>query len=185
VTLPDAVQLPRLYCAWHSERWNTREDALMDVCTDILNEGKNSRLYRSLVIEQQIAQTVVAYQHGLEQTGRTVLQITPQPGHSLDEVNSSAMAVLDQFLAEGPTEHEVQKSVNIKKSHHVHGLAGMLQRADGLASCHTVGGSARLLLAYLERFEGITPTEVRECAARIFRQPPVVLSVVPNGKGAA
>jgi len=23
VTLPDAVQLPRLYCAWHSDRWNT------------------------------------------------------------------------------------------------------------------------------------------------------------------
>jgi len=113
----------------------------MDVCTDILNEGKNSRLYRSLVIEQQIAQSVIAYQHGLEQTGRTVLQITPQPGHSLDEVHLSAMSIIDQL---SPKVHGTRGA---KVSEHEEvaprsRARRMLQRADGLASCHTLGGSA-------------------------------------------
>ncbi len=64
--LPDNVHLPRLYLAWHSAPWHTQEDAVLDVLTDVLSAGKNSRLYRALVLEQQIAQSVIAYQHGLE-----------------------------------------------------------------------------------------------------------------------
>ncbi len=185
VTLRDTVQLPRLYCAWHSAPWNTRDDALLDVCTDVLNAGKNSRLHRALVIEQRIAQSVLVYQNGLEQTGRTIVQITPLPAHSLEEVHTAALAVIEELLLEGPTEHEVEKSLNMKTSHHIHGLTSMLQRADGLALCHTLGGSARLLLSYLDRFAGITPAEVQECAVRVYRQPGVTLSVLPGRKETA
>lgn len=180
VTLPDTVQLPRLYCAWHSAPWNTREDAALDVFTDILSAGKNSRLHRSLVVEQRRAQSVIAYQHGLEASGRTVLQITPQPGHTLEELHAAAHFVIEELLIAGPTEREIQKSINMKSSQHIHGLTGMLQRASGLATHHTLGGSARQLLNFLDRFDGITPQEVRECAVRVIRKPDVRLSVVPR-----
>jgi zinc protease len=183
IELPDAVQLPRLYLAWHGAPWNTREDVLLDVFTDILSAGKNSRLYRALVLEQQCAQSVFAYHHGLERTGRLVFQITPRTGHTVDGVQAAAMAVVDEFLAHGPTEHEVQKSINMNLSQHVHGLSGMLHRADAMATFHTLGGSARLLLTYPDRFLGITPRDVQECAARVLSRPCVTLTVVPRKDG--
>jgi predicted Zn-dependent peptidase len=93
------------------------------------------------------------------------------------------MAVVEEFLAHGPTDHEVQKSINMNLSQHVHGLSGMLHRADAMASFHTLGGSARLLLTYPDRFLGITPHDVQECAARILSRPCVTLTVVPRKDG--
>lgn len=183
--LPDTVQLPRLYLAWHGFPWNTREDALLDVFTDVLTSGKNARLYRTLVMEQQIAQSVIAYHHGLEQTGRLVIQITPRPGVTLADVRAAAQRVIDGLLTHGPTPHEVERSVTMNLSQHIHGLSGMLHRADAMAAYHTLGGSAGLLLTYPERFAGITPEEVRTCAAAVLGKPGVALSVIPRKDGDA
>ena len=136
VEMPDAVQLPRLYLAWHGAPWNTREDILLDVFTDILSSGKNSRLYRSLVVDQQCAQSVITYHHGLERTGRLVIQITPRTGHTIDDVRASAMAVVHEILAHGPEQREVEKSITMNLSQHIHGLSGMLHRADAVSYTH-------------------------------------------------
>ena len=75
----DRVQLPRLYLTWPGPPLNTREDAVMDVLTDILSVGKNSRLYKALVYEQQIAQSAYAYQNGAEIAGETAVSSPPDP----------------------------------------------------------------------------------------------------------
>ena len=185
IELPDAVQLPRLYMAWHGAPWNTREDILLDVFTDVLSSGKNSRLYRSLVVDQQCAQSVITYHHGLERTGRLVIQITPRTGHTIDDVRASALAVVHEILAHGPEQREVEKSITMNLSQHIHGLSGMLHRADAMATYHTLGGSAQLLNTYPERYLGITPEEVRLCADRVLAHPAVTLTVVPQKDGRA
>ncbi|CAG0999029.1 partial zinc protease, partial [Anaerolineae bacterium] len=185
ITLPDAVQLPRLYIAWHGAPWNTREDILLDVFTDVLSSGKNSRLYRSLVVDQQCAQSVITYHHGLERTGRLVMQITPRTGHTIGEVRDATMAVVQDVLTHGPDPGEVEKSIMMNLSQHIHGLSSMLHRADAMATYHTLGGSAGLLNTYPDRYQGITPEEVRACAARVLAPPSVTLTVVPHKDGRA
>src|SRR5207342_1706599 len=61
-TVGDQVQLPRLYLAWLTPRHLAPGDATLDVLADILAGGKNSRLYKRLVYDMQIAQDVSAFQ---------------------------------------------------------------------------------------------------------------------------
>jgi predicted Zn-dependent peptidase len=63
-TLPDRVQLPRLYLAWHTPRAYAPGDAAMDLVASLLASGKNSRLFKRLVYDMQIAQDVFAFQGG-------------------------------------------------------------------------------------------------------------------------
>src|SRR5690606_17440749 len=58
--LEDDVQLARLYMTWHSPAAYADGDAEMEAIASILADGKASRLYRSLVYERQIAQSVNA-----------------------------------------------------------------------------------------------------------------------------
>lgn len=58
VFFEDKVKLPRLFLDWLSAPMQTRDDAVLDVLSDILSSGKTSRLYQSLVYEKQIAQSV-------------------------------------------------------------------------------------------------------------------------------
>src|SRR5437879_535983 len=61
-TITDRVQLPRLYLAWLTPPHLAPGDAEMDMVADVLAGGKNSRLYKRLVYDMQIAQDVSAFQ---------------------------------------------------------------------------------------------------------------------------
>ena len=62
LVMQDRVQLPRLYIAWLTPAILTPGDAEMDVLANILAGGKNSRLYKRLVYDLQVAQDVSAFQ---------------------------------------------------------------------------------------------------------------------------
>nr|MBA3949741.1 insulinase family protein [Acidobacteriota bacterium] len=61
--LTDRVQLPRLYLAWITPPSYAPGDAELDLVADVLAGGKNSRLYKRLVYDMQIAQSVSAFQN--------------------------------------------------------------------------------------------------------------------------
>ena len=61
-TLTDRVRLPRLYLAWLTPSLYAPGDATLDVASSVLAGGKNSRLYKRLVYDTQMAQDVTAFQ---------------------------------------------------------------------------------------------------------------------------
>src|SRR5918993_601013 len=61
-TITDQVSLPRLYLGWLTPRIHAPGDATLDVISSVLTGGKNSRLYKRLVYQDQIAQDVSAFQ---------------------------------------------------------------------------------------------------------------------------
>ena len=62
LVLEDKVQLPRLYYAWPSAKAFHADDASLDLLAYVLAGDKNSRLYKRLVYEMQVAQDVSAFQ---------------------------------------------------------------------------------------------------------------------------
>ena len=85
--MTDKVQLPRLYLAWLTPPLLAPGDAALDAAASVLAGGKNSRLYKRLVYDLQIAQDVSAIQ-GSQALGSVVPDRgrRPRPGHTLDEV---------------------------------------------------------------------------------------------------
>ena len=65
----DRVELDRLYLIWPTVPHFHDDDAPLILLGDILARGRASRLYRKLVIEEQVAQDVSAYQSGRELAG--------------------------------------------------------------------------------------------------------------------
>ena len=182
LVLEDRVQLPRLYLTWPSAPGYTRTDAVRDVMADILSTGKNSRLYKSLVYEKQIAQSVSASQGGSEIAGELSISVTAKPGKTLTEIETAVWQVLDDMLKNGVTEKEVQTSLNQKEAGLVNRRATVLGKAGALATYFTLSGEAANINKELERFKGITPAEIVADARLAFARHKVVLSIVPQGK---
>lgn len=180
----DKVQLPRLYLSWHTAPRGTRENAVADVLTSILSSGKSSRLYKALVLEQQIAQSAHAYVDGAEIAGTTAIEVTAKPGKTLTEMETGVNAVLDDILTKGVTEREIQAAINGKEAQLVNRLSTVFGKANGLATYHALNGDAALFNKELDRFRDITPAEVQTVGRKIFGAHKVALSVVPAGKTA-
>ncbi len=71
------MQLPRVYVAWLTPPHFAPGDAALDMVADALAGGKNSRLYKRLVYDLQIAQDVL----GLSGVAGAVVVLS-DPGHS-------------------------------------------------------------------------------------------------------
>ena len=184
-TITDRVQLPRLFLAWLTPRHFEPGDAALDMVADILAGGKNSRLYKRLVYDLQIAQDVSAYQASQALSSYFVIEATARPGHTTEEL----LKVIDEEVAklqnETPPARETQRSINtieasfLKRLEQVGGFGG---KADQLNAYYTATGSPDYFNQDLARYRSMTPADVRDAAARYLpRDRRVELTVLPEG----
>ena len=89
----DRVQLPRLYMAWLTPAVFKPGDAELDIVSNILTAGKNSRLYKRLVYEMQIAQDVSAYQESQKQISAFQIMATARRRSRLSSCRTGKLSI--------------------------------------------------------------------------------------------
>jgi zinc protease len=183
-TLSDRVQLPRIYLAWLTPRLYAPGDAALDMVSSVLSGGRNSRLYKRLVYDLQIAQDVQAYQASLTLGSYFVIQATARPGQPIEKLQALIDEELQKLRSEAPTAREVERAFNqIEAAYY-----SRLERVGG------GGGKADQLNAYymhtsnpdwfnedLARYRALSPSDVRAAAdAFLPLDRRVELTVVPE-----
>ena len=81
----------------------------LNLVSDVLGAGKNSRLYTRLVYKDQIATAVSSSVDAKEIGGQFNIEVTARPGEDLAKIEKAIDEELARFLAEGPTEKEMQR----------------------------------------------------------------------------
>jgi zinc protease len=180
IILHDNVTLPRVYLAWRTAPWASNEDIALDVVTDLLGAGKNSRLHRSLVIEQQLAQSISAYQHGLECDGKLVITATARKGVSVERLIAALREQIMDLISRPVGSREMEKSLNVREAALVMGLDAVRDRMHLLSLFHTLTGSVTNMQEYYERFRTLDAETARTRSAAFLGVEPVVLQVLPQ-----
>ena len=186
VTVEDNIRLPRLYMYFHSPAAFRPGDAELDLFASALANGKNSRLYKSLVYEKQIAQDVFAFQASQEHTSRFTIIATAREGHSLDEVEKAIDAELQKILTGGITPQELKIAQTAYEVGFVNSLApigGFGGRADLLNQYNTRLGNPNSFQWDLDRYTKATvATVMEETRKYINLGGRLIMSYVPAGE---
>jgi zinc protease len=186
-TITDKVQLPRLYLAWHTPSFYAPGDAAMDMVSSLLTGGKNSRLYKRLVYDMQIAQDVTAAQQSQALGSVFLIMATARPGQSLDKIRE----VIDEELATlrqaPPQAREMTRALNqIEASFYsrMERTGSFGGKADQLNAYYTATGTPDYFQEDLARYHALSATDIQSAASRFLpagRR--VELSVVPEPQG--
>jgi zinc protease len=183
--LEDRVQLPRLYISWPSPRGFAPGDAELDLLSSILSSGKNSRLYKKLVYDRQIAQDVTAYQGSSFLASDFSIIATARPGHTLPELLTAIQEEIDLLKQTPPGVHELHRAVNqyeagfLRRMEQVGGFGG---KADQLNNYFFRTGNPDYAQEDMARYQAIAPEDLSAAAYRYLRDDGrVVLSIVPTG----
>ena len=186
VVLEDKVQLPRLYLAWITPPYYAPGDAEFDALSNILTGGKNSRLYKRLVYDMQIAQDVSAFQYSMKHSSSFIIFATARTGHTLEEIEKVIQEELSRLREAPPTEYEVQRAINqfeagfLDQLETVGGFGG---KADRLNSYYFYTGTPDYFNKDLNRYRQLTPEKIQETMIKYLKDNGrVILSVVPEGK---
>src|SRR5688572_15576269 len=185
-TITDRVQLPRLYLGWHTPALLKPGDATLDIAANVLSGGKNSRLYRRLVYDMQIAQDVSAFQQSSALSSTFLIIATARPGQSLDKLQAVIDEELDKLRAAPPEAREMTRALNqveanfFRSMERVGGFGG---KADQLNSYYKATGTPDYFAKDLERYRAVSAADVKAAVTQYLpKDRRVELSVVPGEK---
>jgi zinc protease len=183
LVLEDRVQLPRVYDAWHTTKNYTADDAALQILATVLANDKNSRLYKRLVYEMQVAQDVGAGQEGYNLDGHFLVVVTPRPGQAPRDMQRYIDEEIAKVVREGVTPRELERAQNSIRARFLDQLASVNDKADLLNSYNYLVGEPDWARQDAARFDRVTAEDVRRVAEQYLQKAGrVTLTVVPQGK---
>lgn len=168
-TLADKVALERVYLGWLTPRAHAPGDAALDVASSVLAGGKNSRLYKRLVYDAQVAQDVSAYQQSGALGSSFLIVATARKGRTADELRTLIDEELERLRRASPDGREVQRALNqieasfYRRMERVGGFGG---KADQLNAYYFTGGSPDGFAEDLARYTALSPADVHAAITR-------------------
>ena len=168
-TLTDKVTLPRLYLTWLTPRFYAPGDAALDVASSVLASGKNSRLYKRLVYDMQIAQDVSAFQQSGALGSQFQIVATARSGHTAAEMQKVIDEELDRLRREGPQPREVQRAINQTEAsfyRRMERIGSFGGKADQLNAYMFAGGGPDYFAEDLARYTSLSPSDIQSAAVQ-------------------
>ena len=189
-TLTDKVQLPRIYLSWHSPALYQPGDAELDILSGVLGSGKNSRLYKRLVYDMQLAQDVTCAQISARYGSRYLIMVTARPSadpheKTLERIKGIVDEELDKLRAAPPDAREVERVKNGYEASFFSQLEQIGAKADQLNAYYFATGNPDYFATDLARYQKLTPQDIQN-ALKTYLMPDkrLELSVVPEPKKA-
>ena len=182
LVLEDKVQLPRLFYTWPTVKLFAPDDAALDILAQVLANDKNSRLYKKLVYDLQVAQSVRAFQESSRLTGKFQVDVLPKPGQAPAAIDKLVQAEIAGIISNGITQRELVRAQNSFRAQFLDRIASVLGKADALNSYNYFAGTPDYVQQDAARYDRVTVADVQRVAGTYLGKPKIVLTVVPEGK---
>lgn len=181
-TAQDRVPQARIFRVWNVPPWGSAEVQYLRLVADVLSAGKNSRFYKRLVYDDQIATNVNAYAAPSEIAGMFMVSASAKPGVELGRVEKALDEELQRFLADGPTDAELTRVKNefradfVRRVERIGGFGG---KSDVLATDMVYGGSPDRYKVLLDRVAKATAEDLKRTAAQWLSDGDYILEITP------
>jgi zinc protease len=185
LTLEDRITLPQVNLIWRSAPRYSRDDAALGALAAILADGKNSRLFRRLVYDEQTVQDVSGFNDSQLLSGDFYLRVTIREGVGLGEVEEAVLEEIARLASTPPPAEELQRVVNQIETGFVRALervGGFGGKADRLNEYAYYTGDPGYAEQDLARFRALTPADIQRVAHDyLHNRNRVVINIVPEG----
>lgn len=177
----DRIELPRLNLAWHTPAMFAPGDADLDVIGHVLGGGKASRLYKKLVYERQLAQSVQVAQESLALGSVFGIEIVARPGKSLEEIEALVDAELAGLAQTPPSAEEIQRARAAIETGLFTRMEKVATLADLVNHYNQMAGDPAFVGKDMARYDAVTPASLSATVAKLLRKDArVVVQALPG-----
>jgi predicted Zn-dependent peptidase len=170
---------------YHRPDYRSKDDAVYDAITDLMSEGRTSRLYRSLVRDKKISSFSAGFSGlpGTKYPHLFAFYAFPLPGHTTQEVADAIHAEIDRLKKEDIGDDELKMIKTRTKANLIRGLADNEGLATQLATYQTRYGDWRELFRSVDRIDQVTKADIRRVANATFVDTNRTVGVIETGGG--
>jgi predicted Zn-dependent peptidase len=173
---------------YHRPDYRSADDAVYDAITDLMSEGRTSRLYRALVRDKKIAAFAAGFSGmpGIKYPHLFAFYAFPLPGHTTQEVADGIHAEIEKLKKEDISDDELRMIKTRAKANLIRGLGDNEGLAQQLAVYQTRYGDWRELFRSVDRIDKVSKADIRRVANETFTDTNRTVGVIetaPAGKG--
>ena len=171
---------------YHRPDYMTKDDAVYDAITDLMSEGRTSRLYRALVRDKKIASFSAGFSGlpGTKYPHLFAFYAFPLPGHTTQEVGDAIHVEIERLKKEDISDDELKMIKTRTKANLIRGLADNQGLAIQLATYQTRYGDWRELFRSVDRIDKVTKADIRRIANQTFNDNNRTVGVIETAGGA-
>lgn len=162
------VPLDALYKCWHMYPRLDKRYYTVDLITEVLSGGGSSRLFQSLVKEQQLFSNIDCHHQGTIDAGLVTIEGKLIKGITMEQAEQAIKKELDKIKTILVTETELEKVKNKTESLIAFEDVSLTNRAASLANYELLG-DADLMNKELASYQAVTAEEILEESNNIFK----------------
>lgn len=167
--VPDTIPTPTLFMSFHAEGFTHQDNAIGEILSSILSDGMSSRLYKTLVYDQQIAaETNMWLDDRYHASLATMYSISATPDISCDQLQNATMAVLDAVKREGVQERELTKAKNRMMTRMAKSYQRVGSIADEAAHQALFFNDPARMFSLMDSFLAVTADDIQRFAQTVF-----------------
>ncbi len=176
------ARMVRVHYAWQSPRSFAEGDLELEALSSVLGANGWGRLYKRLVVEDQLAQRVMVYQWGKGFSGEFHVVVDLKPGSAIEKVESIVQEELSRVLREPVSVAELQRLKNQVESGFVWSLEELMSRVERLQAFNHYTGDPNYTETYLQKVRALTPAAIQGAASTWLAKPRAEIITMPAPK---
>jgi zinc protease len=180
-TVTEPWPLPAVVVSYHITYDGHPDSYPLHILDKILCDGDSSRIYRSLVYEQQMAVATFGEANLIEDPNLFYAVAIVQPPHTPDEVMKELEAQIDRIKTDGVTDEELNRAKRQFARDYILGRETVQQKALQLAHAIVIHDDVRTADGEFDRFQNVTVADVQRVARTYFTPESRMLLTVRPG----
>ncbi|WP_439183122.1 M16 family metallopeptidase [Carboxylicivirga taeanensis] len=182
-TIFDNVQLPLIVQAYRTPAMGTEDYYALDMLSTLMSGGQSSRLYKSLVDEQQKALEVGSFALPFQDPSVALAFALPNMGIDCADLEAAIDSEVAKVRNELISEREFQKLRNQFENSFVKSNVKLASRAENLATNYVYFGNTDLINTELDKYMAVTREDIKRVANKYFVEDNrVVLYYLPKAQ---
>jgi predicted Zn-dependent peptidase len=172
---------------YHRPNYRDPDDAVYDAISDLMSNGRTSRLFRALVRDQKIAAEAEGFSGfpGTKYQHLFAFDAVPLPGHTPEEMRKAIHEEIERLKTTDVTDEELQMVKTRAKATLIRGLADNGGMAFQLAIYQLRYGDWRELFRSVDRIDKVTKADIRRVANKTFQPTNRTVGVIETKPGSS
>lgn len=169
LTVKKNVPYPAIYKAFHMCGRGDKDYHATDLISDILSNGKSSRLYQKLVQEKKLYSEINAYITGEIEAGLFMLSGNLMKGVPMEEAEKALMEEINKLKGGFVFEYELQKVKNKVESTIQFSETNILNKAMNIAKSELLG-DAELANQEVDKYSDVQIMDIKRVSEDVFAE---------------